>query len=391
MIYFDNAATSFQKPEQVARIMYETMVNYGANAGRGGHALSVRAGEVIYETRELLCKLFHIQDVERLVFCQNTTHALNMGIKGILRPGDHVIITSMEHNSVLRPIETLRRNGVISYSIIRGDKNGKISLAHIAQAIRPNTKLLIMTHVSNVCGNTYDIISAAKLAHEHHIFFMVDAAQSAGVLDIDAEQLDLFAFPGHKGLMGPQGTGGLYVRKGLELSTIIEGGTGSASESYMQPEEYPDRLESGTQNVPAIAGLGEGVKFILREGGNNIRKKEKELTNYFIEGISNLPKIKIYGDESRLGVVALNVEGVDCIEVSRKLDEEYQIATRGGLHCAILAHETLGTKENGCVRFSFGYFNTKREVDRAIYAMFKIVQGERSSRFFPSNPLHPYF
>ena len=233
MIYLDNAATSFQKPEQVARTMYETMVYYGANAGRGGHALSVRAGEILYETRENLCRLFHIRDVERLAFCQNTTMALNMGMKGVLRPGDHVIIGSMEHNSVLRPVEALRQNGTISYTIVRGNENGEIALSSVAKAIRPNTKLLVMTRASNVCGNIFDIEAAARLAHENQILFMVDAAQSAGILEINAENIDLLAFPGHKGLMGPQGTGGLYVRKGIEFSTIVEGGTGSLSESYL--------------------------------------------------------------------------------------------------------------------------------------------------------------
>lgn len=382
MIYLDNAATSFQKPEQVARVMYETMIHSAANPGRGGHALSVRAGELVYETRELLCRLFHIREIERLVFCQNTTHALNMGIKGVLKQGDHVVITSMEHNSVLRPLETLRKNGIISYTVVRGDEAGRIASEQMAQAIRPNTKLIVMTHASNVCGNVYDIEETAKLAHMHRVLFMVDAAQSAGMLELNAEHFDLLAFPGHKGLMGPQGTGGLYVRKGLELSTIIEGGTGSASESYLQPEEYPDKMESGTQNVSAIAGLGEGVRFILREGVDTIRKKETELAEYFTEGILNIPNIRIYGAENKLGVVALNVNKVDCIDVARRLDEEHHIAVRGGLHCAVLAHETLGTKETGCVRFSFGYFNTKHEADRAVYAMFKIAQGNKRSVFF---------
>lgn len=382
MIYLDNAATSFQKPEQVARVMYDTMIHSSANPGRGGHALSVHAGELVYETRELLCRLFHIQEIERLVFCQNTTHALNMGIKGVLKQGDHVVITSMEHNSVLRPLESLRQNSIISYTVVRGDDAGRISPEQMEQAIRPNTKLMVMTHASNVCGNIYDIEETAKLAQKRHVLFMADAAQSAGMLEMDAKNFDLLAFPGHKGLMGPQGTGGLYVRKGLELSTIIEGGTGSASESYLQPEEYPDKMESGTQNVPAIAGLGEGVRFLLREGLDTIRKKETELAEYFTEGILNIPNIRIYGAENKLGVVALNVDGIDCIDVARRLDEEYHIATRGGLHCAVLAHETLGTKKRGCVRFSFGYFNTKHEADRAVYAMFKIAQGNKTSFFF---------
>lgn len=394
MIYFDNAATSFHKPEQVARAVYDTMIKYGANAGRGGHRLSVRAGEILYEARENVCRLFHIEDVERLAFCQNTTHALNMGIKGVVKPGDHVIITSMEHNSVLRPIESLRQKGTISYTIVRGNEKGEIPLAGISRAIRPNTRLIVMTHASNVCGNVFDIDSAAQLAHDNGILFMVDSAQSAGVLDIDARKLDLLAFPGHKGLMGPQGTGGLYVRKGLSLDTVIEGGTGSSSELYGQPDEFPDRLESGTQNVPAIAGLNEGVKFVLREGVDAIREKETELVSYFLSEIKNIPKIKVYGTDNpkrKLGVVALNVEGIDCVEVSSLLDSEYYIATRGGLHCAVLAHETLGTKEKGCVRFSFGYFNTKREVDKAVLALFKIANREKLAEFYAQPPSYPFY
>ncbi len=394
MIYFDNAATSFYKPAQVSQRVYDAMVKYGANAGRGGHALSVQAGEIIYEARENVCRLFHIDDTERLAFCPNTTYALNMGMKGVIRPGDHIVITSMEHNSVLRPAESLRQQGIASYSIVRGNEKGEIPLSGIQRAIRPNTRLIIMTHASNVCGNIYDIAAAAKLAHDNGILFMVDAAQSAGVLDIDASKVDLLAFPGHKGLMGPQGTGGLYVRKGLEISTIVEGGTGSVSELYTQPQDFPDRLESGTQNMPAIAGLDEGVRFVLREGIDTIRKKEAALTEFFISEVRNIPKIKIYGTQdsrNKVGVVALNIEGMDCVEVAAQLDEEYHIATRGGLHCAVLAHETLGTKDIGCVRFSFGYFNTKREVDRAVFALFKIANKAKLNEFYAHNLIYPYF
>ena len=394
MIYLDNAATSFYKPEQVARTVYDTMVKYGANAGRGGHRLSARAGDILYEAREDVCRLLHIEDVERLAFCQNTTHALNIGMKGVIREGDHIIITSMEHNSVLRPAESLRQQGTASYSIVRGNEKGEIPLSGIVRAIRPNTRLIVMTHASNVCGNVFDIDAVAKIAHERGILLMVDAAQSAGTLDIDARKLDLLAFPGHKGLMGPQGTGGLYVRRGIELSTIIEGGTGSSSELYSQPEEYPDRLESGTQNVPAIAGLGAGVRFILREGVDAIRAKEEELTNFFLNEVKNIPKITVYGSENRkqrVGVVALNVAGMDCVEVAGLLDSEYQIATRAGLHCAVLAHETLGTKETGCVRFSFGYFNTRKEVDRAVFALFKIANRDKLQQIYAHNLIYPHY
>ncbi|MBQ4515307.1 MAG: aminotransferase class V-fold PLP-dependent enzyme [Clostridia bacterium] len=377
MIYLDNAATSFVKPAQVACAVYNTMIKYGANAGRGGHKLSREAGDILYDARENLCRLFNINDIERLAFCPNTTYALNMGIKGVLDKGNHVIITSMEHNSVLRPIETLRTLGNVAYTIVRANEKGELLMSSLKKAIRPETKLIVMTHASNVCGNVFDIYNVANLAHEHGILFMVDAAQSAGILDIDASKVDLLAFPGHKGLMGPQGTGGLYVRKGIGLYTIVEGGTGSSSELFSQPEEYPDRLESGTQNVPAIAGLNEGVKFILSEGINTIRQKEEMLTRHFISEIKNINKIKIYGTQnqkSRVGVVALNISGRDCVEVCSELDREYDIAVRGGLHCSVLAHETLGTKDIGCVRFSFGYFNAMQDVNKAVYALYKITK-----------------
>lgn len=377
MIYLDNAATSFVKPAQVACAVYNTMIKYGANAGRGGHKLSREAGDILYDTRENLCRLFNVNDIERIAFCPNTTYALNMGIKGVLDKGSHVIITSMEHNSVLRPIETLRTLGNVAYTIVRANEKGELLMSSLKKAIRPETKLIVMTHASNVCGNVFDIYNAANLAHEHGILFMVDAAQSAGILDIDANKVDLLAFPGHKGLMGPQGTGGLYARKGIDLYTIVEGGTGSSSELFSQPEEYPDRLESGTQNVPAIAGLNEGVKFILSEGINTIRQKEEMLTRHFISEIKNINKIKIYGTQnqkSRVGVVALNISGRDCVEVCSELDREYDIAVRGGLHCSVLAHETLGTKDIGCVRFSFGYFNAMQDVNKAVYALYKIAK-----------------
>ncbi len=379
MIYLDQAATAFQKPREVARAVYDTMIHYGANAGRGGHKLSVRAGEIIYETRENLCRLFQIEDPDRLVFCQNTTQALNMGIKGVLRKGDHVIISSMEHNSVLRPIEAMAQSKNISYSVVQANRNGELFLADVVRAIRPQTRMIVITHASNVCGNVYSIEAVARLAHDRGILCMIDAAQSAGVLPIALENFDLAAFPGHKGLLGPQGTGGLYVRKGLQLSTIIEGGTGSQSESYLQPKQMPDRLESGTQNVAAIAGLGEGVKFIIREGIDAVREKERELSEHFRQKVLNIPSVQLYGtaEGETVGVVALNIDGMDCVELASVLDEEYGICVRAGLHCAVLAHETLGTKETGCVRFSFGYFNTRQEIERAIYALHQIVARRR--------------
>ena len=392
MIYFDNAATTFEKPPSVYKTVYDAMVKYGANAGRGGHDLSVKAGDMIYEAREAVCRLFRIQNIERLVFCQNTTQALNTGMKGVLKKGDHVVISCMEHNSVLRPVAELQKRGIITYSVVKGNEKGEIPLSAVRMAIRPNTKLVVFTHASNVCGNVYDIKAIAKLAHDNGALFMADAAQSAGILDVDANDVDLLAFPGHKGLMGPQGTGGLYIREGLNLNTIMEGGTGSASELIYQPDIMPDRFESGTQNMPAIAGLGEGAKFILKEGVDAIRAHEMDLTKYFLDEIQNIPKITIYGTKNlsgRVGVVALNIDGEDCVDVANELNTLYGIATRGGLHCSALAHETLGTLEKGCVRFSFGYFNKRKEVDKAVLALLKIANREQFYQFYAQGTMYP--
>jgi len=374
MIYLDYAATSLIKPPTVYKTVLKVMQEYGANAGRGGHSLSVKAGEFVYETREKLCELFHIAIPEQIAFFPNATSALNAGIKGVLNTGDHVVVSSMEHNSVIRPLAELKRKKHIDYTVVQASQDGKLNPDDFLRACRHNTRLVLCLHASNVCGAAYDISAISRAVRSQNRLFMVDAAQSAGILDIDAKETDLLAFPGHKGLYGPQGTGGLYVRKGLELSTIIEGGTGSQSELQFQPTEMPDRLESGTLNAAAIAGLGAGVDFILREGTKSIFEYESMLTDYFIEKIQNVNKISCYGSNPRLGVVALNVNGYDAFEVADILNTDYGIAVRSGLHCAPLAHETLGTKDIGSIRFSFGYFTTKRDIDKAVYALNRIAK-----------------
>ena len=373
MIYLDYAATSYRKPREVYEAASNAMQYLSANPGRGGHALSVRAGELVYETREKLSTLFHIDSPERLAFFPNTTAALNAGIKGVLRRGDHAVVSSMEHNSVLRPLAELKRRGIIDYTVVESDEKGELTPWDFAKALRPNTRLVLCTHASNVCGNYYDIAAISQLTRREKVYFMVDAAQSAGILNIDASLCDLLAFPGHKGLYGPQGTGGLYVREGITPGTLIEGGTGSQSELLYQPENLPDRLESGTQNVPAIAGLGAAADFILKEGIDAIFAHDKMLTNYFCENIQNIPGIEIYGSKNRVGVTALNIKNLDAIAVADILDRDFSIAVRSGLHCAPLAHRSLGTLETGCVRFSFGYFTTKKDLDRAIFALHKIA------------------
>ena len=372
MIYLDNGATSFKKPDTVLRAVTEAMYKNSANPGRGGHKLSIMAGETVYNSREALAKLFNITNPERITFCKNATEALNFGIKGVMSRGGHVITTSMEHNSVIRPIKALEKTSGVAYSILTADENGNIDIEKLEKLIKPETRLFVMTHSSNVCGNVYDIKKASDICRRKNVLLMVDSAQSAGSMEIDAGLVDLLAFPGHKGLMGPMGTGGLYVKDGVKISPMIEGGTGSASESLIQPDFFPDILESGTLNVPAIAGLGAAAEFIQKTGADEIGIHERKLLMRFEEKLKNMNGIKIYGNDTRHNICAMNIDGADCVEVATRLNDEYGICVRAGLHCAILAHKSLKTEKTGCVRFSFGYFNTPKEVDFAADAVHKI-------------------
>lgn len=378
MIYFDNAATTYIKPALVYRAVYENMMRYGANSGRGGHSLSVKAGEIINEARIKLCEFFEIENPERLAFFQNATYALNTAIKGVLSHGDHVVTTSMEHNSVMRPLAELKRNGIIEYTQVQAKQNGTIDIEDIKKAIRYKTKLIVMNHASNVCGNIYDVEAVGALAKKRNILFLIDAAQSAGVLPLYADMSDMFAFSGHKGLMGMQGTGGLYIKEGVFVKTLVEGGTGSMSESLYHPDIMPDKFECGTQNMAAISALTEGLKFVNKTGRDNILKHEQELSKYFVDEIKNIPKVVIYGDDNflnRTGVVSLNIIEKDCNVVADILSTDYQIAVRSGLHCAPSAHRSLGTIDSGTIRFSFGIFNTKAEIDKAVSALYKISKS----------------
>ena len=378
MTYFDNAATSFPKPKIVYESIMEAMMNYGANPGRSGHKLALRASREIFETRNQISKFFNINDPMNVIFTFNCTESLNLGVKGVLKAGDHVITTSMEHNSVLRPIFFLESLGV-KHTIVQGDPMGRINPKDIEKSIRPETKLIVTTHISNLTGTIMDIEAIGKIAKSRGILYLVDAAQSAGVYDIDVEKMniDMLAFPGHKGLLGPQGTGVLYVREGIEIKEIFQGGTGSISHSLEQPDVMPDKFESGTPNAPGLVGLGAGIKYISEIGMDNIRKKEQELTKHFIDEVKKIEKIRIFGTlnmEEHAPVVALNIGGADSSEISYILDEEYDIAVRPGLHCAPLAHKTIGTFEQGVVRFSFGYENTHEEIELGIKALREIAK-----------------
>ncbi len=377
MIYLDNGATSFPKPRAVHEETAKCMRFYAANAGRGSHRLSVMAAEKIWETRALLAKLFGAETPERIAFTQNCTEALNMGLKGILKSGDDLIISDMEHNSVYRPSVVLAGRGVRTL-MARSDDEGRVSPEAVLRQITPRTRMICLQHASNVGGGLNPIREIGRLAREHGILFMVDAAQTAGSVPIDVEKdgIDLLAFPGHKGLLGPQGTGGLYVRDGLEIAPLREGGTGSASESPEMPDFLPDRLEGGTVNLPGIAGLGGGVRFVLQKGVENIGRHERRLCARLINGIGHLPHVRILGPTdmtNRVGVVSIAVKGKEAAEIAGTLDRKYGIAVRAGLHCSPLAAARFGVLQEGSVRFSPGVFNTMQEIDHAVRAMREIL------------------
>ncbi|HEY9061158.1 MAG TPA: aminotransferase class V-fold PLP-dependent enzyme [Pseudobacteroides sp.] len=377
MIYLDNAATSFKKPEAVYEEVMKCMREYGANPGRGGHSLSIRASMEIMKVREKLGWFFNIKDPMRICFTKNATEALNIGISGYLKEGDHVITTSMEHNSVIRPLNTLKRDRKVEFDVIDCNQFGEIDLDDIKKAIKPNTKLLVSTLSSNVNGIIMPVKEMGSLASESGIYFLLDASQGAGSIRIDVEEMhiDMMAFPGHKGLLGPQGTGGIYIRDGLKLSPIIFGGTGSHSEIVFQPEMLPDNMESGTLNTPGIIGLGAGIGYIEEAGIDNIKARKHELVKTLHEGAEEIGCVKIYSKndpKSNSGIVAMNFNGIDSTEVSYVLDKVYNIATRAGLHCSLMAHQTLGTVKSGIVRFSPGPFNTLDEIDITLNALREI-------------------
>ncbi len=374
MIYLDNAATSFPKPKGMIHAVGECMREYCGNPGRSGHWMSMKTGEKIYQARSEIGKMFNIQDCSRILFTSNTTEALNLGIKGTLHCGDHVITTSMEHNSVLRPLKALESAGVET-SIVKCGKDGVLDIAMLKNEIKENTRLIVCTHASNVTGTVMPIREIGYIARKHHILFMVDGAQSAGCLPIDVEDMNIamLAIPGHKGLLGPMGTGLLYVREDLSLKPLKEGGTGSRSKELLQPDEFPEGYEAGTVNAPGIAGLGYSVKFISNIGIKNIKEYEEELIGVLDEALRNMDGIAVYGpfdSRKKTGIVTFNIDRISCEEVCDRLSADYGIACRGGFHCAGLAHKTIGTYDMGAVRLSVGPSNTKKEIRKAIEAVY---------------------
>lgn len=381
MIYFDHAASSWPKPEAVVKAMVEAIEEYGANPGRGGHQLSLRASNAIYQTRGLLAQLFGVKDPKNIIFFQNATGAINQALKGFRwTAGDQIITTMYEHNSVRRPLEFLHREYGVEITYFQPNNNGQVDLKRFNAVLTPQTKLIVSTHVSNLTGAILPIKQIGRLAKEHQIPFLVDASQSAGVLSIDVDEMgiDLLAFPGHKGLYGPQGTGGLYIAPDIELVPIIHGGTGSQSEAVDQPLTRPERYESGTMNTPGIAGLGAGVQFVLDQGIQSIYEHEMKLTHYALKRLKEVKGLVVYGPEEeveRAPVISLNLEGIDSQEVSYVLDQHYGIATRAGMHCTPLGHQSIQTDQIGAIRISFSYFNQKEEVDQLVKALVEIRVG----------------
>lgn len=374
MIYLDNPATSMRKPTCVLGAMDKNTRNFSVNSGRGGHWASLRGAAGIGETQEALANFFGIENPERIAFTQNATYALNMAIMGCLSPRDHVIITSMEHNSVLRPVHRL-----CSYTVVSANKQGEIDPRDIERAIRRNTKMVITTHASNVCGTVMPVYEIGRICKKHGIVYLLDAAQTAGIIPIDVGKMgvSMLAFSGHKGLMGPMGTGGLYVAENVNLSPLILGGTGSNSESKTQPREMPDMLHSGTLNTPAIMTLKTAVEYINRVGIKNIEERERSLAEYLISGLKNISGVSVYGKDcgNRNGTVAFNIRDVASGEATDLLDKNFGIAARGGYHCSYIAHKTLGTQDSGAVRVGFGAFSEKYEADALLFAVNKIAKS----------------
>jgi len=381
MIYLDNAATSFPKPQQVIDAVVDCLKNKGANPGRSSHQGALEASRIIFETREKLAQLFGVDDSSNIIFALNTTDALNLGIKGILQSGDHVITTSMEHNSVSRPLNTLGQKGVL-VTKIKCDAKGYPDLGEMEKAINDKTKLIVTTHASNLTGTLMPLIEIAEIAKRNGLLYMVDAAQTAGTFQINVREIgiDMLACAGHKALLGPQGTGMLYVAPDVELAELRQGGTGGHSEEPLQPRTRPDRYESGTPNTPGIAGLGAGIDFIQTTGIDAIREKEEKLFRRLYEGLRTIDGVQLYGptaEEPRAAVLSLNINGIGCHEVAFILDKAFGIATRPGLHCAPDAHTTIGTIETGTVRLSVGFFNSEQDIDTTVKAIAHIASEQK--------------
>lgn len=377
MIYLDNAATTLHKPQQVIDAVAHAMQSMG-NCARGTHEEALDAARTVYDARVRLASLFGCPRVDHVAFTANSTEALNIAINGLIDPGDHVISTDLEHNSVLRPLYRLEAEHGAELSFVPADKLGNVDYADFERLMKPNTRAVVCTNASNLTGTVLDIERIAKTAHSHGALVIVDASQTAGCWPIDMKKMgiDVLCFTGHKGLMGPQGTGGICVKEGIEIRPFKVGGSGVQSYSRTHPAEYPTRLEAGTLNGHGIAGLGAAAKFISETGVENIHARERSLMLRFYEGVKNIEGVTVYGDftKDKTAIVALNIRDYESGEVSYELSQGYGIATRPGAHCAPRMHKALGTAEVGAVRFSFSFYNTEEEIDEAVRAVAELAK-----------------
>lgn len=377
MIYCDNGATSWPKPPQMLEQMTHFVNDIGGSPGRSGHTASVEAERIAFGVRESLAEMFNIKDPQQIAFTKNITESLNYVIQTQLKPGDHVITSSMEHNSVMRPLRMLEDKG-LELTVVQCDSEGFLDAAKVKEAIKPNTKMIVVNHASNVVGTIQDVEAVGKVAHEAGVLFTVDAAQSAGLIPIDVEKMhiDFLCVTGHKGLLGPTGTGAVYANPAIKVTPLMLGGTGSNSEFEKQPEVMPDVWESGTMNIIGVAGLSGSLAFLKEVGVANVHKREVMLTQRFIDGIKDVPCVILYGPHDaskKTAVTSINIEGAVCSEVGKVLDQAFGIMTRTGLHCSPAAHKTIGSFPQGTVRFGFSYFTTEEEVDEVIEAVKQIA------------------
>lgn len=376
MVYLDNAATSKPKPESVWQAMEDYIRNVGCSPGRGGYACSLEAGRILFDAREKIRTLFNAPSEKQVIFTPNVTYALNFAIKGLLPPGSHVITSSMEHNSVVRPLRFMEKHCGVTLSLAPCDGEGRLDPEAVRRLLKPTTRMIILTHASNVTGTIMPVAEISRIAREAGVLFVLDTAQSAGVLEIDFQALglDVLAFTGHKSLYGPTGSGGFIVseRAAAQMTPLIQGGTGSKSDLEEQPDFLPDKFEAGTTNTVGIAGLSAGIDFVLATGTEKIRRHEEKLTRLFLAGLQNVPAVRVYGPptaKERVATVSLTLGDRDPAEVAYRLDSEHGIMVRSGLHCSPLAHRTIGTFPQGTLRFSFGYFNTEEEVVYSLKAL----------------------
>lgn len=380
--YFDCAATTRKKPTQVRDAMINFYDNIGCSPGRGGYECSLDASRIVLNTRLSIGKLFNYDKTENIILTHNITYAMNMILRGLLKPGDHVVTTTMEHNAVIRPLNDLAKNNNIEVDYIEGDAQGYVSAEAIKDAIRENTKAVITTHASNVTGTVLPIEEIARVVEKTKAFYIVDGAQTAGshFIDLSVLPIDIFAFTGHKGLYGPTGTGGFIIKDDVakDMDALIQGGTGSISDRDFQPDFLPDKFESGTTNTIGIAGLGAGVDFILEKGIKNVYNKKKSLTDYFLRKLEKFEGVTVYGPKNsniQTSTISVGIKDADLGQISFMLDDEFNIMTRSGLHCAPYAHQTIGTFPEGTLRFSFDIFNSEEEIDYVIDSLNKLLNA----------------